>query len=116
MLGLPHRRRWGQNLNRWGSFLPTLGHRTFRVIWRSSNLLLAVAFVSMLYSWHREYSVRWYLDGFSDAIVSNTLPAAQRVEAILSWMRDRKSTRLNSSHLGISYAVFCLKKKKKQDS
>src|SRR5437899_8350466 len=27
---------------------------------------------------------------------------------------DRKSTRLNSSHLGISYAVFCLKKKKLQ--
>src|SRR5947199_8295794 len=29
---------------------------------------------------------------------------------------DRKSTRLNSSHLGISYAVFCLKKKKTQDT
>src|SRR5205814_9030356 len=29
-----------------------------------------------------------------------------------TWTRDRKSTRLNSSHLGISYAVFCLKKKK----
>src|SRR5438270_8620316 len=28
--------------------------------------------------------------------------------------RDRKSTRLNSSHSQISYAVFCLKKKKKQ--
>src|ERR1039458_10490977 len=28
---------------------------------------------------------------------------------------DRKSTRLNSSHLGISYAVFCLKKKKNCD-
>src|SRR5690625_5707943 len=27
--------------------------------------------------------------------------------------RDRKSTRLNSSHVAISYAVFCLKKKKK---
>src|ERR1035438_10772398 len=27
---------------------------------------------------------------------------------------DRKSTRLNSSHLGISYAVFCLKKKQNQ--
>src|SRR5262245_64761208 len=27
-------------------------------------------------------------------------------------VQDRKSTRLNSSHLGISYAVFCLKKKK----
>src|SRR5256885_11205748 len=30
-------------------------------------------------------------------------------------LRDRKSTRLNSSHLVISYAVFCLKKKKIQD-
>src|SRR5258705_9259396 len=29
---------------------------------------------------------------------------------------DRKSTRLNSSHLGISYAVFCLKKKKNRDT
>src|SRR5437868_12041254 len=27
------------------------------------------------------------------------------------WIRDRKSTRLNSSHVSISYAVFCLKKK-----
>src|SRR5690625_6082860 len=29
--------------------------------------------------------------------------------------RDRKSTRLNSSHVAISYAVFCLKKKKKKN-
>src|SRR5437899_6542266 len=36
--------------------------------------------------------------------------ALATVEAV----RDRKSTRLNSSHLGISYAVFCLKKKKKK--
>src|SRR5690349_24838374 len=35
---------------------------------------------------------------------SNVTPAA----------RDRKSTRLNSSHVEISYAVFCLKKKKKK--
>src|SRR6266705_3812740 len=35
----------------------------------------------------------------------------QRRSAVLS--RDRKSTRLNSSHRTISYAVFCLKKKKK---
>src|SRR3712207_7245034 len=35
-------------------------------------------------------------------------PVGVRVEAI-----DRKSTRLNSSHANISYAVFCLKKKKK---
>src|SRR5690625_5407852 len=31
----------------------------------------------------------------------------------LSLAQDRKSTRLNSSHVAISYAVFCLKKKKK---
>src|SRR5699024_11959542 len=31
-----------------------------------------------------------------------------------SQLIDRKSTRLNSSHVSISYAVFCLKKKKKQ--
>src|SRR5690625_6689941 len=30
------------------------------------------------------------------------------------WYQDRKSTRLNSSHVAISYAVFCLKKKKTQ--
>src|SRR5689334_23688621 len=36
----------------------------------------------------------------------------------LKWdgFRDRKSTRLNSSHSSISYAVFCLKKKKKEKS
>src|SRR2546427_2124945 len=32
----------------------------------------------------------------------------------LAYSRDRKSTRLNSSHSQISYAVFCLKKKKKR--
>src|SRR5207249_7169480 len=31
---------------------------------------------------------------------------------VFSSLRDRKSTRLNSSHVSISYAVFCLKKKK----
>src|SRR5262245_65341445 len=38
-------------------------------------------------------------------------PLARR-RADSSQTQDRKSTRLNSSHLGISYAVFCLKKKK----
>src|ERR1035441_6552934 len=36
---------------------------------------------------------------------SNPVPVSQITNAII----DRKSTRLNSSHLGISYAVFCLK-------
>src|SRR5205814_10681606 len=45
-----------------------------------------------------------------------TLTAADcaRIYSTVAWSceQDRKSTRLNSSHLGISYAVFCLKKKK----
>src|SRR3712207_8015737 len=35
---------------------------------------------------------------------------------LVDTVRDRKSTRLNSSHANISYAVFCLKKKKKTQS
>src|SRR3712207_7130038 len=37
------------------------------------------------------------------------------VALILDVQADRKSTRLNSSHANISYAVFCLKKKKKNN-
>src|SRR5947209_13473599 len=39
------------------------------------------------------------------------LPAEQPVSLVSSF-EDRKSTRLNSSHANISYAVFCLKKKR----
>src|SRR3712207_7001965 len=38
----------------------------------------------------------------------------QRRDRRLAGQRDRKSTRLNSSHANISYAVFCLKKKTEQ--
>src|SRR3989475_9391574 len=41
-------------------------------------------------------------------------PAPERRARVGGDARDRKSTRLNSSHSQISYAVFCLKKKKKQ--
>src|SRR5256885_3125138 len=47
-------------------------------------------------------------------IVAGVLaPVMGSVRARAPFLRDRKSTRLNSSHLVISYAVFCLKKKKK---
>src|SRR5688572_30870429 len=39
---------------------------------------------------------------------------AHQVHAVEERVEDRKSTRLNSSHSQISYAVFCLKKKKKK--
>src|SRR2546430_13449184 len=44
-----------------------------------------------------------------------TLSAVSKSPASLPSVRDRKSTRLNSSHSQISYAVFCLKKKKKKE-
>src|SRR5947209_11639090 len=48
------------------------------------------------------------------AVVEGELPCETRVQAAADdhFTRDRKSTRLNSSHANISYAVFCLKKKK----
>src|SRR2546427_8478727 len=42
-------------------------------------------------------------------------PPALADLAVLGRFTDRKSTRLNSSHSQISYAVFCLKKKKKNE-
>src|SRR5207247_3332468 len=49
---------------------------------------------------------------YGETVVSHWrgLPKA-RLTAASGWRRDRKSTRLNSSHEWISYAVFCLKKK-----
>src|SRR2546429_3608400 len=46
--------------------------------------------------------------------VAQTVAAEQRVAGQFGKEPDRKSTRLNSSHGYISYAVFCLKKKKKK--
>src|SRR5690625_6594509 len=42
------------------------------------------------------------------------LELGEVLERIESGQEDRKSTRLNSSHVAISYAVFCLKKKKQR--
>src|SRR5688572_5026943 len=47
--------------------------------------------------------------GSYTGIIVYDMPTAVKTE-----LRDRKSTRLNSSHSQISYAVFCLKKKKKK--
>src|SRR5207249_10604562 len=40
--------------------------------------------------------------------------ARKALDKLIGRVRDRKSTRLNSSHVSISYAVFCLKKKKQK--
>jgi hypothetical protein len=50
-------------------------------------LLLLASLLGLIYSGGWEYSVRRYLDGFSDAIVPDSEPAERQVEAILDWMR-----------------------------
>src|SRR5690625_4595038 len=56
------------------------------------------------------------LMGFGHRVYKNFDPRARLIKAaadeLLAELGDRKSTRLNSSHVAISYAVFCLKKKK----
>jgi Transglutaminase-like superfamily len=74
----------------------TVRHRMFRAMWWSSNVLLAMALVSLVYSGVREYSVRRYLAGFSDAIVPSFLPADQKIKAILDWMRIEPSRAIAS--------------------
>src|SRR5690606_40677283 len=77
-----------------------------------SHSLLVLSVVSVLLAWavrrfrpHPEYSgVRLW---FCIWLILIT-------HVLLDAFTDRKSTRLNSSHVKISYAVFCLKKKKQQ--
>ena len=54
-------------------------------------MLLAAALFALACMGVREYSMRRYLDGYSDAIVPNFLPAENRVEAILNRMRAEPS-------------------------
>src|SRR5690349_13608168 len=55
-------------------------------------------------------------DAFRRGILSARLFGYLRVPEESRYVQDRKSTRLNSSHVEISYAVFCLKKKKNNKS
>src|SRR5699024_2514822 len=49
-----------------------------------------------------------------DRVLHVMRPVKRGIAFEISGMQDRKSTRLNSSHVSISYAVFCLKKKSKK--
>src|SRR3712207_7020689 len=95
---------------------------------RSTLFPYTTLFRSMEYEIWRESDRTLIVSGHTDhALLSHTtlrpvrIPEAVRsgVEAFeaarsaaRAAMQDRKSTRLNSSHANISYAVFCLKKKK----
>src|SRR5690554_7689300 len=53
-------------------------------------------------------------DGFVQGHYGSALLMNGQAKKAVAVLEDRKSTRLNSSHVRISYAVFCLKKKKQQ--
>jgi len=66
----------------------TVGKILFRILWRSANVALVVTVLAVVYSAGWEYSIRRYLDGFTDAITPANATPEQQVESILYWMRN----------------------------
>src|SRR5690554_7151877 len=62
----------------------------------------------------RQIAVLYERDVMVVLVSSGSAIAGKEVLGDMNITEDRKSTRLNSSHVRISYAVFCLKKKKKK--
>src|SRR5256885_5390306 len=75
---------------------------------KSQKLLLALAVVISCSTYSASGQIYVQVRPVARVVVHNDPPPSPRHV----WVQDRKSTRLNSSHLVISYAVFCLKKKK----
>ena len=61
-------------------------HSLFRTVWFVVNGMLVLSVLFAIYSAAWEYSTRRYLTGFSDAIVPETSPGDEKIEAILNWM------------------------------
>src|SRR6266478_8657458 len=91
-------RREEQRLAAAGHGVPTQAHDRVRML----RHLFVQHLVQAVRYWDPECATRWI-----EIRLVSPPPDPQRPR------RDRKSTRLNSSHSQISYAVFCLKKKKK---
>jgi hypothetical protein len=68
--------------------LRTRQHLLFRATWWICNLLLAATLISTIYDAAWEYSVRKYLEGFSDAVVPDTIADQEKVRYILDWMNN----------------------------
>src|SRR5256885_6280419 len=80
---------------------------------RSTLFPYTTLFRSLLYRGERALQRAQELREAAKLASGETLRALVEEVCNLVALADRKSTRLNSSHLVISYAVFCLKKKKK---
>src|SRR5690625_494027 len=85
-------------------FLPKLGWLRYR---NSRKVLGVVKNVTVSQS-----GGKWFVSIQTEREVKQPVPQSTTAVGIDMGIADRKSTRLNSSHVAISYAVFCLKKKK----
>src|SRR5271156_3456590 len=71
-------------------------HPLFRTVWFVVNCMLVLSVLFAIYSAAWEYSTRRYLTGFSDAIVPETSPGDEKIEAILNWMAHGPARRASS--------------------
>src|SRR2546430_11578163 len=78
-------------------------------VWRLTHLLVAEDGPFQAIAWLRRTAGHGFWGSLLDCFYCLSLWIAV---PFALWLRDRKSTRLNSSHSQISYAVFCLTKKK----
>src|SRR6266496_4472193 len=85
---------------------------------RDRDLALALIISRVLRPASKLASLARWADSTLGVDLEVTGASTDQVYAAMDWLqaRDRKSTRLNSSHVESSYAVFCLKKKKQQST
>src|SRR3712207_7728320 len=81
--------------------------RSYAIVDEVDNILIDEARTPLIISGAPQQAAELYA---TFARLAKTMVPGKKPEGI-----DRKSTRLNSSHANISYAVFCLKKKKKNN-
>src|SRR5690242_21517152 len=86
----------------------------FRSSWQSAQATQQAAQNNVLSADAAIQAAQANLD-HADAALKDAQTSADRTQKLVA-AGDRKSTRLNSSHMSISYAVFCLKKKKKKQN
>src|SRR5437868_15311447 len=90
----------------------------------SLSVTLAITVIFILFFFNDPATTEIYTLSLHDALpilnknsrhrtCTSRQTSARQILLSSSTLTDRKSTRLNSSHVSISYAVFCLKKKKK---
>src|SRR5260221_6133386 len=94
-------------------------HPQKSTLFRYTTLFRSIIYIGYDYSNRRFGEIRKRLGlGENDSMPDSEVPEALKLQHALftsmgaAAVIDRKSTRLNSSHTVISYAVFCLKKKK----